>query len=142
MTRLQDACRGGVWPFVLFLSLMMLALGQDLAPPPEVGLSLDAPPPPASSNLLSSPSKLSEVVGESTNRPDAEFAEPLGAWSKPPPKQAVMEDLQAPSDDEHGAPRSSSNMLPLVLVGAAGLLLVLVLVLGFVGRRYNRRFED
>lgn len=129
-------------PVVLLLSAMILAMGQDLPPPPEVGVSLDPPAAPASTNVIPVASRLSDVAGVATNETDRELDEPLGAWSKPRPKQVVMEDLEAPTDDQRGAPRSSSNLFPMVLVGAAALLLAVVLLLGFLGRRYNRRFED
>lgn len=79
---------------------------------------------------------------EETNRTEGAFGEPLQTWTKPPPANVVEENLQAPTDDDYGAPRSSSNLLPLLLVGLAGALLLGVMALGFFGRGYNRRFQD
>lgn len=117
-------------------------MAQDLPPPPEVRMTLDTPGSTDSEACELGAPDASEVETGATNQTEQGFAEPPEAWSRPPPANVVAEDLEPPTDDEHGAPRSSSNLLPLVLVGLAGLLLLGVLVLGFCGRRYNRRFQD
>jgi hypothetical protein len=124
-------------------TLSRAAAPPDLPPPPEVRLTLEAGEETDSSSLAWVDIGGGDAVdSDVTNEVEEGFSDPADAWSRPAPGAVVDEHLEAPTDDEHGAPRSSSNLLPLVLVGGAGVVLVGVLLLGFCGRRFENRFDE